>query len=308
MLLGLSPFAVGADLSAQVCPSESGVAVQVLGSGGPIADDARASSAYLVWVDGRARVLVDIGGGAVLRFAESGASFGDLDAILLSHFHADHSAGLPALLKSGYFANRERALTVAGPSSGGNSKVYFPSLDEYMTSLLKSGSGAYGYLGDYLEAGDARPLLRLSTVPAQTEGPQRIAIDEAQSKVAVYAMAVSHGPVPAVAYRIEVHDRALVFAGDQDGTSRAFVEFAAGADLLTLHMPIPEGAGQAARALHATPSRLGEIARAAKAKQVLLSHFMGRSLASLEANVAHVKSGFSGPVERAEDLGCVAVD
>lgn len=45
-----------------------GVAVQVLGSGGPEIGDKRASSAYLVWQNGRARALIDMGAGAALRF------------------------------------------------------------------------------------------------------------------------------------------------------------------------------------------------------------------------------------------------
>ena len=101
------------------CPPEQGVAVQVLGSGGPAADDERASSAYLVWLDGRARVLVDAGGGAFLRFGEAGARFEDLDIVALSHFHADHSVDVPALMKSGYFSDRQRPLGVAGPDVGG---------------------------------------------------------------------------------------------------------------------------------------------------------------------------------------------
>ena len=41
-----------------------GVQMQVLGSGGPELEDKRASSSYLVWQDGRPRVLVDAGGGS----------------------------------------------------------------------------------------------------------------------------------------------------------------------------------------------------------------------------------------------------
>jgi len=44
---------------AQTCGGE-GVAVQVLGSGGPELQDKRASSSYLVWQDGQARVLVTV--------------------------------------------------------------------------------------------------------------------------------------------------------------------------------------------------------------------------------------------------------
>jgi hypothetical protein len=43
---------------------DTGLHLQVLGSGGPAAWDGRASSAYVLWVDGRSRVLVDAGGGS----------------------------------------------------------------------------------------------------------------------------------------------------------------------------------------------------------------------------------------------------
>jgi len=64
--------------AAQSCGSQ-GVAVQVLGSGGPELQDKRASSSYLVWQDGRPRILVDAGGGSALRFGESGAQMSQLD-------------------------------------------------------------------------------------------------------------------------------------------------------------------------------------------------------------------------------------
>ncbi|MFK8042981.1 MBL fold metallo-hydrolase [Congregibacter sp.] len=307
VLIGLYPFFGSAVLRAQTCPPAEGVALQVLGSGGPIADDARASSGYLLWIDGRARVLVDLGGGAILRFAQAEASFSDLDAILLSHLHADHSAGLPALLKSGYFAQRSRPLTIAGPSAGGNAKVQFPSLDQYMNSLLQAGSGAYGYLGDYLLEEAGVPFLQLETVANQPGREELIPVKGANSNVSISALSVSHGPVPALAYRIQVSNNVVVFGGDQDGRTAAFPDFAKESDLLVLHMPIPENAGSPARALHATPSRLNEVARDAGAKEVLLSHFMARSLRNLESNVALVEARFSGKVSVAEDLDCVLI-
>ncbi|MGB5626234.1 MAG: hypothetical protein WBM61_10910 [Woeseiaceae bacterium] len=57
------------------CSPATGAVLQVLDSGGPIADDGRASSSYLVWVDGVARVLIDTGGGAFLCFGETDADF-----------------------------------------------------------------------------------------------------------------------------------------------------------------------------------------------------------------------------------------
>ncbi|OZA12850.1 MAG: hypothetical protein B7X94_03275, partial [Hydrogenophilales bacterium 17-62-8] len=85
---------LGLSASATAAPScgGTGVALQVLGSGGPEAADKRASSGYLLWQDGRARLLVDAGGGVKLRFGEAGASMVDLDAVAFTHFHADHAS------------------------------------------------------------------------------------------------------------------------------------------------------------------------------------------------------------------------
>src|SRR5580693_3872656 len=63
---------------AQTCGSQ-GIAVQVLGSGGPQLQDKRASSSYLVWQDGQAEALIDAGGGSALRFGQSGAQMSQLD-------------------------------------------------------------------------------------------------------------------------------------------------------------------------------------------------------------------------------------
>ena len=74
--------AASVPVNAQTCGAQ-GIAVQVLGSGGPELQDKRASSSYLVWEDGQARVLVDAGGGSALRFGESGATMSHLDVMNL---------------------------------------------------------------------------------------------------------------------------------------------------------------------------------------------------------------------------------
>ena len=95
---------------------KEGVWLQVLGSGGPELDDGRASTGYLIWSNGQARLLVDMGAGSMHNFEQSGASINDLNAILLSHFHVDHSNDLPALVKSSFFSDRDRDLYIFGPT------------------------------------------------------------------------------------------------------------------------------------------------------------------------------------------------
>ena len=132
--------------AAQTCGTAAPVQVQVLGSGGPELHDRRAASSYLVWIEGKARVLVDIGGGAALRFAESGASVSDLDVILLTRLRAGHTADLPALFEASLFEKRGRPLPLLGP--GGNR--FMPSTVTFVRALFDGTRGAYRHLGDFL--------------------------------------------------------------------------------------------------------------------------------------------------------------
>ena len=277
------------------CGSDGGVAVQVLGSGGPIADDARASTGYIVWIDGKARALIDAGGGTFLRFAQSGARFEDLDFIGLSHLHADHSADFPAIIKSANFSPRTRSLSVGGPDGGG----VFPGLESYLQATLGE-EGAYAYLGDFLKGTSNKPMLTPREVPRD-----ETTFVYTSENLNIDAMHVPHGPVPAVAFRVRVEEETIVFATDQNGGNPAFPEFAQDAAILVMHMVVPEDATGVARRLHAPPSLVGEIAARANARKLVLSHFMARSLADLDGNVELVKQRFDGEVVVAEDLACI---
>jgi len=287
---------------ANTCNDLDGIRLQVLGSGGPIADDARASSAYLVWIDGQSRVMVDAGGGAFLRFGEAGAVFSELDIIAISHFHTDHSADLVTLLKTGFFSPRQRPLAVSGPDAGGP----FPSLVDYLDSNIGKGN-AYGYLSGYLDgSGGLVKLLPTTIDPSSRDMITVFESDDGEFELT--ATGVPHGIVPAIAYRLQIEDRHIVFASDQNGNDDSFIDFARDADVLVMHMVVPEDAAGAMRALHAPPSRIGEIAAAAGAGRLVLSHFMARSLASMEENIQRVRQEFAGEIIVAADLMCLAID
>src|ERR1700733_6585094 len=136
-------------VAAQTCGSQ-GVAVQVLGSGGPELQDKRASSSYLVWEDGQAKALIDAGGGSALRFGESGAQMSRLDVIFFSHFHVDHSGDFSALIKSSWFEDRKTPLPIYGPV--GND--FMPSTTEFVSDLFGDKHGAYRYLSELLIPGE----------------------------------------------------------------------------------------------------------------------------------------------------------
>lgn len=289
-----------ADTDSTRCPVSKTPTLQVLGSGGPIADDGRASSGYLVWIDGKSRFLIDTGGGVFLRFGEAGARFADLDHIAISHFHTDHSTDLSALLKSGYFSDRTTKLTISGPTGNGT----YPGTDEHLKRLLDSEQGAYAYLDGYLDGSAGLVKLHAVSVNHRLLRSSRVYADTAED-MEVFALGVPHGPVPALAYRIRIGKQSIVFSGDQNGSSDAFIDFARGTDVLVMHMPVPEGISGVGRNLHAPPSLIGDIAAETGAGKLVLSHFMARSLDSLEANLNEIRSRYTGPLVSASDLECV---
>jgi len=269
--------------------------MQVLGSGGPEANDRRASTGYLLWQDGKARALVDLGTGSLLHFEQSGAQIEDLDVILISHFHVDHSNDLASVVKASYFTQRTRELPLFGPD--GNDRV--PGANAFIQALLGE-NGAYRYLSDFL-SGQAAWQLMPEDVPSSgsTETSRSLFPD-----LAVTAVPVRHGPIPALAWRVRLGDKVLVFSGDMSGDTENLPRLAQNADILVAHNAIPEGTVGAARALHMPPSVIGKIASQAQVKQLVISHRMNRTLGDEEQTLKYIRESYTGPVEFAEDMQC----
>jgi len=85
--------------------------VTVLGSGSARPSARRSSAGYLVeWSGGQ--VLLDASAGTLQRALKAGLDPARLRAVVLSHFHVDHTGDLPALL---WHREEGDVLTVAGP-------------------------------------------------------------------------------------------------------------------------------------------------------------------------------------------------
>lgn len=292
---GLLVLAVPLEALAE-CPGP--VAVQVLGSGGPDTNDARASSGYLVWLDGEARLLVDAGGGVFLRFGEAKAKFESLDAVAITHLHADHVSDLPALLKSGFFSERKRPLPMIGPSGGGA----FPGMKEFMRALFDPKRGAFRYLSGYLVGSGGMVRAEISEINMDAKAPTSAFGND---RFKLTAVGVKHGAVPALGYLVEVRGRRIAFGGDQNGDNPAFAAMIKDADILVMDHAVPEMADPASRQLHARPSEIGVLAALAGVKQLVLSHNMARSIGPLQENLALIRQRYDGPIKVAEDLTCI---
>ena len=288
--------------------ARDGVVLQVLGSGGPQLQTRRASTSYRLWIDGKARVLVDSGGGAALRFGESGAQAADLDVVVFTHLHIDHTTDFPAIVKSAWFENRARALPIYGPA--GNK--FAPSTVAFVRELFDPTRGAYRYLGALLSP-LARDGFRLDPHDVR-ERPPKLGVQrrEAEEPVDVFgnermriaAVTVTHGQVPALAIRVETGGKRIVLTGDTTGAEARLARLAHGADLLVAHNAVTETADSAERALHMPPSVIGELAHTAQARQLVLSHRMLRTLGREDDTVTHIRKRYAGVVAFANDLDC----
>jgi ribonuclease BN (tRNA processing enzyme) len=283
---------------AQSCGAQ-GIAAQVLGSGGPELQDKRAMSSYLVWLSGQARVLVDAGGGSALRFGESGAQMSQLDVILFTHLHVDHSADFPALIKSSWFEDRKAALPIYGPP--GNE--YFPATKTFVSDFFGD-HGVYGYLSELLVPGEEGSY-KMQPHDVVAESTPVVAFRNGD--LTASAVRVIHGGVPALAWRIEAGGKVIVFSGDTNGDGEGLVRLAGNADLFIAHNAVPEGVTGIERRLHMPPSVIGQIAANAHVKNLVLSHRMLRTLGKEEQTLSEIRERYSGPVTFANDLDCFPV-
>lgn len=246
----------------------------MVGCSGSVSGPEAASSCYLVQAgpaDAVTSVLLDLGSGAfgqLLRYLPPE----ELDAVLLSHLHADHVVDVAALdvyLRYGPGAPFEQ-VPLWGPQ-GVAERV------EQVTGEPDGGREAY-LPGTWVE-GRAVQIGPLEVVP----------------------FAVEH-PVPAFALRITgpAEDgsgtRTLVYTGDTD-TCDGVRAAAMDADLLLSEAAFQENR-DGVRGVHLTGRRAGELATATRAQRLVLTHIPPWT--ARETVRAEALTAYEGPI----DLAC----
>lgn len=179
-----------------------------------------------------------------------------------------------------------------------------PSTTEFVVDFFGEQRGAYRYLSELLVPGEHGSYLMH---PHNVEGSVKPVEIFRNSDLAVYAVRVIHGGVPALAWRIELAGKRIAFSGDTNGEGEGLMQLAANADLFVAHNAVPEGVTGVERNLHMPPSVIGQIAAEAHVKQLILSHRMLRTLGKEKQTQAEIAKRFAGPVEFANDLGCFPV-
>jgi ribonuclease BN (tRNA processing enzyme) len=156
-----------------------------LGSGNAFAARGRAFSSFLL--DGR--YLFDCGPTVLQQLGKAGIKSDEIEAVFISHFHADHFFGLPFLFLDGRYNGRTKPLTIVGP----------PGIEERTRQLVSLG---YSHVID-----QAKFEQRYIEVRDGFSAPI--------GDLAVSAAKVVHVPdLECFAFRAERDGRSVVYSGD----------------------------------------------------------------------------------------------
>ncbi|MCK1302099.1 MBL fold metallo-hydrolase [Bradyrhizobium sp. 24] len=274
--------------------------VTLLGTGVPIPRPDRFGPSTLIEVGGHT-LLIDAGRGATMRLFQLGVPIGSIDALLLTHFHSDHTVGIPDLWLTGwlssYFGNRQRPFNVIGPV--GTAK------------LMHHIEAAYAHDIDIRVADEklAREHAAIGVKEFTGDGAVYQAGD-----LRVVAFAVDHGEAikPAYGYRVEYKNRVAVISGDTRYNANV-LRYGAGADLLVheVAMARPELLSEVyiRRILnhHTSPQEAGRVFAQTEPKMAAFTHLVmlaSKTVAApaIEDLVAATRETYSGPLVVGEDL------
>jgi ribonuclease BN (tRNA processing enzyme) len=137
-------------------------------------------------------------------------------------------------------------------------------------------------------------------------GTDKPALAFRNNDLTAYSVRVIHGGVPALAWRLEISGKSIVFSGDTNGAG-GLTQLATNADLFIAHNAVPEGVTGVERNLHMPPSVIGQVAGQAHVKHLVLSHRMLRTLGKETQTQTEIKKQYSDPIDFANDLDCFAV-
>jgi ribonuclease BN (tRNA processing enzyme) len=181
------------------------VNVRFLGSGDAFGSGGRFQTCIHVET-GHGQVLVDCGASSLIAMRRFGVDPNDVDAVLLTHLHGDHFAGVPFLVLDGQFRRRSRPLTVVGPR-GVEDRVR-----EAIEILFP-------------DASRVERKFAVSFVEWRDRAPQALGAFTATPFEVVHASGA-----PPYALRIACDGKTLAYSGDTEWTD-ALVDAARGADL-----------------------------------------------------------------------------
>ena len=254
----------------------------VLGKSPSWQDAGGACSSYLI-EGGGVVVLVDCGNGVFSKLRRF-RDYTKVDAVVLTHLHADHFLDLVPYAYALTYAPRQQPVPVdrwPGTDAPARPRLVAPA---GAAEVFRRVTGAWG--PDDLITNAFR-IEEHDGDAAVEIGGLRVEFAEVPHFTKTYACRFTAGA-----------DGGTIVVGADSGPSDALVELARGADLMIVEstLPRPERDG---RRGHLTPREAGEHGARAGAARLVLTH-LSDELDPLWAR-SEARAGFGGPVEIARE-------
>jgi ribonuclease BN (tRNA processing enzyme) len=139
------------------------------------------------------RLLLDAGAPLLPHMHRCGVDPGAIDAVFLTHFHGDHTLGLPPFVLHRVFVD-QRPITIVGPDG----------IEERMEALFEVSWGQ-----DW--QGAMRERFHVTYHPAKPSGTA--------AGYKYESIKLDHGTSGSNGYRIRIDDRILAYSGDTEATA-----------------------------------------------------------------------------------------
>jgi len=294
--------------------------VTFLGTSGAVPTTRRAPSAVMVNREGE-RFLFDCGEGTQRQMMRFGTGF-DVDHLLVTHLHGDHVLGIPGLIQTWDFQEREAPLAIhAPPGSRRQLEDLIGAIDHQPGFPIRIHEVTPGGVAIDAEEYEVRTF---ETEHRTTSMGYALVEDDRKGRFmrekAEEELGIPPGPAYGKLHRgesVELEDgrvidsdrvvgpprpgRTLVYTGDTRPVD-ATVEVADEPDLLIHDATFDDSeAGRAQSTGHSTASEAGTIASRAGAKQLALTHISSRYAGDPRTHQREAEAAFDGEVFVAED-------
>jgi ribonuclease BN (tRNA processing enzyme) len=254
----------------------------VLGKSPSWQDVGGACSGYLVEEKGVA-ILIDCGNGVFSKLRRF-RDYTEVDAVVISHLHADHILDLIPYAYALTYAPRQQPVPVdrwPGTDSPARPRLYAP---QPARKIFRQVVGAWGK-EELIE--NAFELVEYDERTKVEVGPIRVRFQEVPHFTRTYAMCLS-----------STNGGGRIAYGADSRPTDELTDFAWNSDLLLIEatLPRPERTGERG---HLTPSEAGEHGRAANVKRLVLTHISDEL--DEERARAEAAATFGRPVEVARE-------
>lgn len=282
------------------------IKVTLLGTGAPVPSIERFGPATFVEAGGQ-KFLFDCGRGAAQRLWQLKIPMGQVNMMLLTHLHSDHTVGIPDVWLTGWipaaYGSRKSPLRVLGPSG----------TKDMMAYLQKA------YAWDIRTRNEEQNKAESGILVEATDVSEGVVFDSGGVKITAFLVDHSDFIDSALGYRIDYAGRSVVISGDTRYCEN-LVKFAKGADVVIHEVAAAREDSMQSSALirqilgfHTSPEDAGKVFAQVKPKLAVYTHIILLTNSpsvpppSLDDLAQRTATTYTGALQIGEDLMSIEI-